>query len=246
MRALILLFLWALPAASQDLYAAASLGSVLREIQSLYDAPIRLSIASSSTLARQIEAGAPADLYFAADLRWMDYLQKKGLIADSTRANLLGNHLVWITPQGETPAVHWQATEPPHFSGRLALGDPDHVPAGRYARQALEKLGWWSALKQRLAPAPDVRAALAYVERGQCSVGIVYATDARISQRVTTVAVLPDSLHEAIVYPLAALAGRASPAVSRLLAFLHSDTAAAVFARHGFVPLSQREASDAR
>jgi molybdate transport system substrate-binding protein len=237
MNALFLLLLWTLPAAAQDIYAAASLGSALREIQSIYDGPIRLSLAGSSTLARQIEAGAPADLYFSADLQWMDYLQKKGLIADSTRIDLLGNSLAFIAPKGEALAVDLLSAGPPHFSGRLALGDPAHVPAGRYARQALENLGWWNSLSQRLAPAPDVRAALAYVERGQCSLGLVYATDARISERVKTIAILPDSLHQPIVYPLAALVDHTSPAVLRLLSFLRSSQAATVFAQHGFVPL---------
>jgi len=237
MSALVLLLLWALPAGAQNLYAAASLGAALQEVQSLYDGSIRLSIASSSTLARQIEAGAPADLYFSANVEWMDYLQKKGLIADSTRVDLLGNTLAFIAPKNEILAVDLQSADPPNFSGRLALGDPAHVPAGRYARQALEKLGWWDALNQRLAPAPDALAALAYVERGQCSLGLVYATDAHISERVQTISTLPDSLHQPIVYPLAALAHRASPDVLRLLSFLRSEKAAAVFAQHGFAPL---------
>ncbi len=242
---ILLLLLFPRPSSAQTLYAAASLSSALQELAPLYDGDLRLSIAGSSTLARQIEAGAPADLYFAANSQWMDYLQQQGLLADSTRGNILANSLVLIAPIGERFTVDLTSPNPPVFTRRLALGDPTHVPAGLYAEQALKKLGWWAALRRRLAPAADVRVALTYVERGECGAGLVYATDARISRKVTVVATLPDSLHEPIVYPLAIVRGRSNPQTLRLLSFLRSVRAATVFKKHGFKALTN-EPADAR
>ena len=137
-------------------------------------------------------------------------------------------------------AGQWDFDFASAFPGRLALGDPDHVPAGQYARQALEALGWWPALKSRIAPAPDVRAALVYVERGECAAGLVYATDAAQSDRVITLATVPDSLHRPIVYPAAIVKGRASAQTRNLLAFFSSDTAASIFRKHGFTFLGDQ------
>ena len=156
-------------------FAAASLTGALEEIVPRAQfAGVSLSFASSSSLARQIEAGAPADLYFSASSRWMDYLEAKNLIEPATRVDILTNSLILITPPGAAFAVHLRPDFDfaAAFSGRLALADPDHVPAGVYARQALEALGWWPRLGRRLAPAPHVLAALVYVERGECPVGI--------------------------------------------------------------------------
>jgi molybdate transport system substrate-binding protein len=166
----------------------------------------------------------------------MEYLEGKGMIAAGTRVDLLGNGLVIVAPRGEGFAVKARRgfDFAGAFAGRLAVGDPDHVPAGMYARQALEGLGWWTALENRLAPAPDVRAALVYVERGQCPAGIVYATDAAVSARVEVIARLPEEAHEPIVYPVAAVKGGDSAGAGKLLEFFCSDTAASVFARHGF------------
>ncbi len=222
------------------LFAAASLTSALTEILPRHTFPwVRLSFAGSSSLARQIDAGAPADLFVSANPRWMDYLQEKGRVDAGTRFDLLANRLVVVTPAGSGLEV-----EPRPgfdlagaFRGRLALGDPDHVPAGIYARQALQALGWWPALEHRLAPAPDVRAALLYVERGECEAGVVYATDAAVSRRVRVAAEIADSLHAPIRYPAAVAAGRDSPAVRELLRRLRSTGAAAVFRRHGFTVL---------
>ena len=222
-------------AAAQSVFAAASLSSALSELATHYEG-MYLSVASSSTLAKQIAAGAPADIYFSANAEWMDYLQARQHIEQDTRVDLLGNALVVIAHK-ETPfAVHFarEFDFAGAFAGRLALGDPDHVPAGQYARQALEKLGWWPALKNRIAPAPDVRAALVYVERGECAAGLVYATDATQSDRVITLATVPDSLHRPIVYPAAIVKGRASAQTRSLLEFFSSDTAAVIFRKHGF------------
>ena len=180
------------------LFAAASLTSALTEVLPRAGFPdLRLSFAGSSALARQIDAGAPADLFVSASPRWMDYLQERRRIDAETRFDLLANRLVVVTPAGSglevqpRPGFDLAGV----FRGRLAVGDPDHVPAGIYARQALQALGWWPALEHRLAPAPDVRAALLYVERGECEAGVVYATDAAISRRVRVAAELADSLH---------------------------------------------------
>ncbi|MEW6750494.1 MAG: molybdate ABC transporter substrate-binding protein [Candidatus Latescibacterota bacterium] len=228
------------------LYAAASLGGALEAVArgpaAARGVELRCSLAASSTLALQIEEGAPADLFFSASVEWMDYLQERGLLAPGTRADLLGNSLVVVAPRGEGLRV---SVEPGFdlagaFAGHLALADPEHVPAGRYARQALQRLGWWAGLAGRVAPAPDARAALTYVERGECAAGVVYATDAAASRRVDVLAALPDTLHAPIVYPLAMLRGRDTPAVRRALEVLWGEAAAAVFARHGFRVLRRR------
>lgn len=226
---------------SLGLFAAASLTSVLTEILPRHRFPqLRLSFAGSSALARQIDAGAPVDLYLSASPQWMDYLQERGRIDAATRFDLLANRLVVVTPAGSGLEVQPR----PGFdlagalSGRLAVGDPDHVPAGIYARQALRALGWWPALEHRLAPAPDVRAALLYVARGECEAGVVYATDAAVSRGVRVAAELADSLHAPIRYPAAVVAGRDSPAVRHLVNRLRSREAAQVFRRHGFTVLA--------
>jgi len=230
-------------APGQTVYAAASLTTALQELMrgpgARQGLKVRFSFASSSSLVRQIAEGAPADIFFSANVRWMDYLEGKGLIAEDTRVDLLGNDLVVIAPKGEGFSVKPQKDFDfaGAFSGRLALGDPAHVPAGLYARQALERLGWWSPLEKRLAPAPDVRAALVYVERGECPAGIVYATDAVISPKVEVLAHLPSESHDPIVYPAAAVAGRETREVRRLLDFFQSLEAAQVFAKHGFTVL---------
>lgn len=245
-----LLFLHASASSGQQvmLYAAASLAGALEDVArgpaAAQGVDLRCSLAASSTLARQIEQGAPADLYLSASPEWMDYLEERGLLAPDTRTDLLGNSLVVIAPRGAgfavrvAPGFDFAGA----FTGHLALADPEHVPAGMYARQALEALGWWEALAGRVAPAQDVRAAAAYVERGECAAGVVYATDA-LGQALEVVAALPDSLHEPIVYPLAALRGRDTPIVVRALQVLRGEQAAAVFARHGFKVLGRSAAA---
>ena len=224
-------------AADVTVFAAASLTTALRQILSPDDDPtVRCSFASSSSLARQIDAGAPADLFLSANEEWMDYLQGRGRIDAESRVDLLANRIVVVAPAGAGLSVQPRAgfDFSGAFRGRLALGDPDHVPAGIYARQALEMLGWWPALKDRLAPASDVRAATVFVERGECSAGIIYATDAAISRKVEVVAELADSLHSPIRYPAAIVNGRATAEVRAILDRLRSPGAAAVFRRHGF------------
>ena len=238
-------------AEGQMVYAAASLTSVLQEFSVRMAPDLRFSFASSSALARQIELGAPADVYISAHRQWMDYLQERALIDAPSRRVLMGNRLVVIVALDahevwsslDFSATDFARSPFAGFDGRLAIADPAHVPAGMYARQALLALGWWPALEARLAPAPHVRAALVYVERGECPAGIVYATDAAISDRVRVAATIPDSLHAPIHYPMAAVTGRSSPAVEQLLALLQSPAAADLFRRHGFDPLIQSAAA---
>ncbi len=240
----LLLLIAVVPARTQTVYAAASLTTALREVtQLLPDNDVRLSFASSSSLAKQIAAGAPADIYFSASAQWMDYLHKKGLIATDTRSDLLTNRLVVIAPEHHTfeaegdPSFDFAAA----FTGRLAVGDPSHVPVGIYARQSLEKLDWLTGLADRLAPAPHARAALVYVERGECAAGIVYTTDAAISTKVEVLMTLPAHTHEPIVYPVAAIVDRDNETVRRVLKHFQSVKAAAVFRRHRFLTAGQTQ-----
>lgn len=194
------------------------------------------SFASSSALVKQIEQGAPADLFISADQAWMDVAQRKNLIRPDTRRDLLGNELVIVAPKGRPFAV---LIEPEFafadaFPGRLAIGDPTSVPAGAYAKEALEKLGWWPRLEDRLAPGADVRATLRLVELGEADLGIVYRTDAARSTKVEILAGIPGRLHQPIAYP-AALTTGAKPAATAFLAWLAGDEAMAIWRRHGFL-----------
>lgn len=229
-----LLFLVALHAAAQErlvVFAAASLKNALDEANAGFGAPCVVSYAASSALARQIEAGAPAQVFVSADEDWMDYLERKALLAPRTRRDLLGNRLVWIVPAGKPlPA---QPLDALGARDRLAIADPQHVPAGRYARAALEKLGLWKGVAPRIAAVENVRAALALVARGESPLGIVYETDAREEPKIAIAARIDPALHPRIVYPAAALRG-ASPLARSYLDYLASPVAIAIFARHGF------------
>lgn len=224
-------------------YAAASLTDVLQELGKGFEEKtgdaVKFSLGSSSSLAKQIEKGAPADVFFSASAEWMDYLESHDLVEKGTRVELLGNALVIVALREEGFRVKPRKgfDFPAAFQGRLALADPSHVPAGIYARQALRWLGCWEALKDRIASALDVRAALAYVERGECAAGIVYATDAAISPKVEVIATLPEESHEKIVYPVAVMKDRNTEAVRRLVAFFQSKDAKKVFRKYGFIVL---------
>jgi molybdate transport system substrate-binding protein len=217
-------------------------GSAESSKQSSGENPVRTSFAASSVLAKQIEAGAPADVFLSADPEWMDYLEKRGLLKAGTRQDLLLNRLVLIAPADSR--VH--LTLAPHADlgaalggGRLATGDPDSVPAGRYAQAALKWLGAWEALAPRLVRAENVRAALEYVARGEATLGIVYATDALAEKRVRVVDVFPADSHPPIIYPVA-LTSEARPEAAALEAFLEGEAAREIFARHGFERLPLR------
>jgi molybdate transport system substrate-binding protein len=221
-------------------FAAASLQTALDElvepVQRAMGIRMRVSYAASSALARQIESGAPADLFISADLDWMDYLADRRLIRAGSRVNLLGNRLVLVAPRAEPvtlkigPGFALAAALGRH---RLALADPAAVPAGKYARAALTSLGVWDAVAGKIAAAENVRAALLLVSRGEAPLGIVYHTDAVADPGVLIVDTFPESTHAPIIYP-AALTSVASPAGSRVLEFLRTDTARAVFAKQGF------------
>ena len=228
------------PAGDVLVFAAASLQTALDDLaepaRAATGVRMRVSYAASSALARQIENGAPADLYIAADLDWMEYLAARGLIRTDTRVSLLGNRLVLIAPRDSpialtlSPGVRLAAAL---GRDRLAMGDPAAVPAGKYARAALTHLGVWDAVASRIAAAENVRAALLLVSRGEAPLGIVYRTDALADPRVRIVDTFPESSHPVITYP-AALTRTARPAAGRLFDFLKSDRARVVFEQQGF------------
>jgi molybdate transport system substrate-binding protein len=223
-------------------FAAASLTDALNDAAAVWvaqgHARPKLSYGSSSTLARQIEQGAGVNLFASADLQWMDYLASRDLIVPGTRRSLLSNALVLIVPADHPRKVEIR----PGFDlaallgadGRLATGDPAHVPVGIYAEQALKKLGVWPVAEPHLARAENVRAALLLVERGEAPAGIVYATDAAASRGVAVAGIFPEDSHEPIVYPFAIPRGGDTPEARALLNFLSGPEARAIFARRGF------------
>ena len=236
---------WNSPASAQGqkliIFAAASLKDALDEVNVAYQhensQETATSYAASSTLAKQIEAAAPADVFISADVDWMDYLAMRNLIKPETRANLLGNRLVLIAPVNSPLNL----AIGPNFSlaqalgnGRLAIADPNGVPAGRYGKAALESLGVWSTIADRLAPAENVRAALALVARGETPLGIVYQTDAASDKDVKIVGIFPQDTHPPIIYPIAVVVSSTNPAALGYLAYLKSRAARPTFEKHGF------------
>lgn len=195
-----------------------------------------LSFAASSALARQAEAGAPADLFVSADEEWMDALAIKGLLAPGSRAVLAGNRLVIIAPAGGTAQLTAATLATTLSRGPLAMADPTSVPAGKYGRTALQRLGAWSAVQGRVVRAENVRAALALVERGAAPFGIVYRTDARASRLVRVAGVFPAASHPPIRYPVARLKRSTHPQAEGFRRFLLSPEGRAIFARYGFLP----------
>lgn len=223
------------------LFAAAStvdaVGAVARAYEAGGGGTVRTVFAASSTLARQIAQGAPADLYLAANAAWMDELEGRGAIEAGTRVDLLGNALVLIAPERDPFALEIAPGFPLAQAlgdRRLAMGDPAHVPAGIYAKAALENLGVWTEVVRRVAYLGDVRAALTMVDRGEAAAGIVYASDARDAARVRLVGRFPADSHPAIVYPLAVVSGRRRPAVMAFYDFLGGKEARALFEARGF------------
>jgi molybdate transport system substrate-binding protein len=229
-------------AADVTVYAAASLSNALKDIATSWklahkDDDIRSSFAASSILAKQIEAGAPADIFVAADKKWMDYLADRGLIEKKSRRDLLGNTLVVIAPAEKLVTVNVQkGAVAPDFSGKLCMGEPGSVPAGIYGKQALQSLGWWPVLEKRVVATEDVRTALAFVERAECLLGIVYETDAKVSRKVMIAARFPAGSHDPVVYPLALLP-QASATAKDFFSYLQSPAASVVFQRYGFTVL---------
>jgi molybdate transport system substrate-binding protein len=226
---------------SITVFAAASLKNALDEIDGLFTKQSGIKVvssyAASSSLMKQIEQGAPADVFLSADIDWMDYGTNHNLIKSDTRENLLGNRLVLIAPKDSKIG---NVTIAPGFdlaalvgSGHIATGDVRAVPAGLYAKAALEKLGVWSSVESRIAMAENVRAALVLVARGEASLGIVYETDAKIDPGVKIIGVFPEDSHPPITYPVA-MTKNAKPYAAEYLAFLITPEAKAVFERYGF------------
>ncbi len=238
------LLLAPLAARAQELtvFAAASLTDAMKDISAQWaqagHQPLRMSFGSSSTLARQIEQGAPANVFASADEKWMDYLADKKLIVPGTRKDLLGNDLVLVVP----------ADKPRHVTighgfnlvgmlgpnGRVATGDPAHVPVGIYAEQALKRLGIWDTVSPRLARADDVRSALLLVERGEAPAGIVYATDAAVSKAVMVAGTFPADSHDPISYPFAVVQSGDTPEAHALMTYVSGSQARAIFVKRGF------------
>jgi len=236
------------PAADADkpsiiVFAAASLTNALQELGDGFtkqtSIPVRFSFAASSALARQIENGAPADVFFSADLEWMDYLQTRNLIQRDARYDVLSNRLVLIAPADSKINLKIE----PRFplakalgTGRLATGDPDSVPVGRYAREALTTLGIWNDVADRMVRADSVRSALAFVDRGEAPLGIVYETDALIDKHVRVVDVFPANSHLPIIYPIA-LTRAAKPDAAKFVAYIRGPAGDVAFKAYGFTPL---------
>lgn len=223
--------------------AAASLKNALDEVARHYSqretVRIVLSYAGSPALARQIENGAPADIFISADLDWMDYVEKRGMVRPGSRVNLLRNDIVLIAPDGSAVKVEIKAGFPLTAllgNNRLAMADPDYVPAGKYGKAALETLGVWPSVSGKIARAENVRAALNFVSRGEAPLGIVYRTDAAADRKVRIVAVFPADTHPPIVYPATLLKNRYNPAAAAFFGFLKSAEAKEIFRKHGFMP----------
>lgn len=226
--------------ATVTVFAAASLKNALDDVAQGYTAqtgvPVKTAYAASSAIARQIEQGAPADVFISADSDWMDYLAKRSLIVTASRRDLLSNHLALIAPADSTVRLTIRPGMPlagALSDGRLAIAGAD-VPAGRYAQASLEKLGVWTNVETKLARAENVRAALAFVARGETPLGVVYDTDARAEPKVRIVGLFPDSSHPKIVYPAALVAGGRSAGGDAFMRYLAGPRAASVFRRYGF------------
>jgi molybdate transport system substrate-binding protein len=238
-----------IPAAAQNrnllVFAAASLKNALDDIVSQWQSQtgkkVAISYAASNNLILQIEQGAPADIFISADTDWMDYGQQKKLVKPDTRSDLLGNRLVLVAPKDSPVSISIQ----PGFDlaaalkgGRLSMANVDAVPAGKYGKAALEKLGAWERVKNRIAQAENVRAALVLVARGEAPLGIVYETDAASEPAVKIVGRFPEDTHPPIIYPIAATTGSTSPDALAFLTFLHSPAARQAFERQGFTVLA--------
>lgn len=223
-------------------FAPSSLTNALQEIGTRYTqrygTQVRFSFASSSVIARQIENGAPTDIFISADTEWMDYLQTKGLLQNQTRSNLLRGRLALIAPNESH--INLRIRHRMSFAnalgsnGRLAIGDPDTVPAGKYAKSALQYYNAWDGVSGRIARGENVRAALAFVARGEAPVGIVYETDAKIETRVKIIGIFPEASHPPILYPIA-ITKTANSNSRNFYNYLKSSDARTIFRNYGFI-----------
>jgi molybdate transport system substrate-binding protein len=250
--ATLLATLLALPLAAQEpqrpqllVFAAASLTNVLGDLSKGFErrggVPVKLSFASSSVLARQVEAGGKADVFISADQQWMDYLQQRNLIEKPSRRNLVGNRLVLIAPADSRVELKIAPGFPLAAAlggGRLSTGDPDTVPVGRYARSALVTLGLWDEIQDRLVRADNVRSAMMFVARGESPLGIVYTTDALVDPKVRIVDTFPENTHAPITYPGATIKGARAEAIA-YLDYLASPQVSDTWRRFGFLELKK-------
>ncbi|WP_417242916.1 molybdate ABC transporter substrate-binding protein [Celeribacter sp.] len=230
-------------AADVTVFAASSLKTALDEVAQVFEAQtgldVAISYAGSSVLARQIQYGAPADLFVSANVDWMDVLQNAGLLVAGSRADLLGNDLVLVAFEDNTPV---DLTDPADLPARLgegylAMALVDAVPAGIYGKTALQALGLWDSVSGQVAQSDNVRAALALVATGEAPFGVVYATDARAAAPVHVVATFPEDSHPPIIYPMAEITGQGGASTQALRAFLMAATTHEIFAAHGFTML---------
>jgi molybdate transport system substrate-binding protein len=244
-----LLITWGpLPARAQDgnivVFAAASLKNALDAVNAAWEKEsgkkASISYAASSALAKQMEQGAPAQVFISADLDWMDYVAQKNLIKPETRSNLLGNRIVLIAPKDKAKAIEIK----PGFDlakvlgdGRLAMANVEAVPAGKYGKAALEKLGVWNSVSGKVAQAENVRAALLLVSRGEAPAGIVYQTDAASDRSVEIIGAFPEDAHPPIIYPIALTSTATSPDAAAFLAYIKSDKTKPMFEAQGFTVL---------
>jgi molybdate transport system substrate-binding protein len=220
--------------AGPTVFTAASTTDVMKELATAFEQnggeKVRFNFASSGALARQIDAGAPADLYVSANVKWMDFIEGKALLETGTRTDIARNTLVLVVPQSSSLTFEGF---PQELKGRLAIGDPKSVPAGAYAQSALEALKQYDAVKEKLIKGKDVRTVLLYVARNEVDAGIVYSTDAKSSEKVKTLGSLPAESHPPIIYPAACLKG-AAPSARKFLDFMKTEKAKAIFKKHGF------------
>ncbi len=228
------------------IYVAASTNNVISELKNIYEKEsqieISTSFASSSTLAKQISLGAPADIFLSANTKWMDFLEEKQKIRNDSRKNLAYNSLVLVSGKLQNFKISFDKNFDfaNSFEGKIAIGDPTHVPAGIYAKESLEFLGWWENLKPKMIHAFDVRSALTFVERRETTFGIVYATDAKISKKVKIIAEFPQESHSEIAFPIA-LTKTANAQAKEFLDFLFSEKAKEIFKKYGFILKSERK-----
>lgn len=224
-----------------SVFAAASTTRAITEIADAFKAKglgeVKPTFTNAAALAKQIEQGAPAAIFISADEKWMDYVAERGLIDLTTRVNLLSNRLALLAPTSSTV----QAKIEPGFplakllgDGRLAMGNPDFVPLGVYAKGALEKLGVWKDVQGRLIPTTTVMETVNFIERGEAPLGIGFASDVAASAKVKTVALFPEDSHAPIAYPVAMIKGKATPGAKAFYDFLRSDEAAGIFTKYGF------------
>jgi len=246
------LLTWGLPQAPARaqggdvvVFAAASLKNALDAINAQWQKETgkkaTISYAASPALAKQIELGAPAQVFISADLDWMDYVAQRNLIKPDTRANLLGNRIVLIAPKDKAQPVEIKAgfdLAKVIGDGRLSMANIDSVPAGKYGKAALEKLGAWAAVSSKIAQAENVRAALLFVSRGEAPAGIVYQTDAAADPEVKIIGTFPENTHPPIIYPIALTANASHPDAAAFLAYVRSGKARPLFEAQGFTVLS--------